>query len=100
MSKVLFYELVSEDKGRITATHNKPELLNEEEKADGLMVDIVPEPLENGMAATLYCKPSTGELHYEYTEKQATSSEESLREKVDLMQAALDELIMSTGGGL
>ena len=60
------YELVAEDKGRVMFRMFKPELLPEERKQSGLLVDSIPAAEEGKGIATLFVNPATKELWYEY----------------------------------
>lgn len=60
------YELVAEDKGRVMFRMYKPELLPEERKQSGLLVESLPEPEDGKGIASLFVNPATIELWYEY----------------------------------
>ena len=90
MSKILvYYERVGEDSGKYVGHHNQPEALPSEVIAKGILVDFIPEPESNGKVATLYCKPSTGELYYEYTDPLPQPEIEQLKAQNAAMLLAL-----------
>lgn len=68
MSIFLKYTKVEDDKGLISSKHFMPELLSEEDKKNGILVEVIPEPTQNGKEYKLYCTLSTGELYYEYVD--------------------------------
>lgn len=88
-------------KAMVYFQHNFPDDLTEEELADGLLVDSVPEPTpQDGKMALLYINPITKELWYEYVDRPLTSEEETkkritqLEEQLKITQDALDALLL------
>ncbi len=79
MSIFLNYTKVEADKGLINSRHFMPELLSDEDKKNGILVEFIPEPLQNGKDYKLYCKPSTGELYYEYADTLTQPEVEELK---------------------
>ena len=95
-------EFIRDEKGiRVGFVHNLPfdEVhglgKNEEElRQIGALVDEIPEPeqLENKIAV-MYYNPQTNSVYYEYIDKPLTPEEE-LRQRIELMQQALDSLLL------
>ncbi|MFS1513621.1 hypothetical protein VQL36_14445 [Chengkuizengella sp. SCS-71B] len=92
---VLFYEVETEERARVTTIHYKPELLTLEAKSRGVEVDQLPvKPvLGSGEREVLYMNPQTDELWYEVINKSHPVEEEvkSIKETVDML--ILDSLL-------
>ncbi len=91
---LVYYEKVGEDKGRYTGRHNEPNTLPSEEITKGILVDFIAEPENNGKAATLYCKPSTGELYYEYTDPLPQPEIEQLKNDLTAVQDIINSFVL------
>lgn len=94
------YEEITPSKGAVRFIHYQPDLLTEDEKKDGVLLDgSVPEPdLIDGKESNLYYNPLTNELFFEYIDTSNKEEKDILLRKIELMQKALDELIL--GGAL
>lgn len=68
---------------------------NEEElRQIGALVDTVPEPEQiAGKIPVMYYNPQTNSVYYEYIDKPLTPEEE-MRQRIELMQQALDSLLL------
>ncbi|MEG6521185.1 hypothetical protein [Desulfotomaculum sp. 1211_IL3151] len=88
------YELEKENKAKVSFVHFKPEMLKEEEKHDGIMLDSdnVPEP-ENVKykMPVLYINPETGELWHEYIDVEPTDIEKLQQENIILGQQLVEK---------
>lgn len=93
MAKLLFYELVGDDKGKITTVHNEPETLKPEQTAKGILVDYLPEPENNGKVANMYCRPSTGEVWYEYIDMPIPPEVEQLKQRTADLEMAIASIL-------
>jgi hypothetical protein len=72
--------------------------LTDAQKNKGVALDKLPTPeMLEGKMAVLKVKKSTGEVWYEYIDK-PVDKEQELEEKINLMQQALDDLLL--GGAL
>jgi hypothetical protein len=57
-------------------------------------VDEIPEPQQiEGKIPVMYYNPQTNNVYYEYIDRPLTPEEE-LRQRIELMQQALDDLIL------
>ncbi len=95
---------VEKNKVLISFTHYVPfdkvnglNKTKEELEKEGYLVESIPEPKELNKIPTLYLNPETMELFYEYQDM-PKSKEELLEEKVILLQNAIDEILLKTGG--
>ena len=94
--KDIFYENNTEDNVRISTIHYVPEMLNEDDLAQAIMVEEVPEPEpKDGCVPYLHCNPQTKELWYEYEEVPPTSEE-----RLEAVEAALLGLLFHGGDEL
>lgn len=101
--KFIKVQKISDEKYKVVFVHNFPfhpdyglGLTEEELLKQGMLVEDIPMPLDNGKIATLFYNPVDDSFFYEYTEKPLSVEEElqQLKEKQALMQQALDELIL------
>jgi hypothetical protein len=108
---MIFVKLQKENDTRafVTMIHSKPENIgiNTEEDAiakGGILLTEVPEPEAiQGKTAKAYVNPQTKEFWYEYVDRPLTPEEklqlleqenQDLKNRIDLMQQALDELLL------
>lgn len=98
--KFIKIETITPTKAKVMMIHYMPldpiEGLSSAELATGFLINDIPDPEENGMSGELFYNPETKSFWYEYTNRPKTT-EEKLAEaetKINLMQAALDELIL------
>ena len=86
----LFTEPVSPTKAKVGVIHYRPDLLNEEQKARAIVVDSVPEAVQQkGKSAQLYINPQTKEMWFEYTDRPLTQEEllQDISDKLDTLIA-------------
>jgi hypothetical protein len=89
-------EVISDERVRIGVIHYKPHKLTEEQRAQGILLDITEKDLPRpeyraGFGGELYLNPKTGALWYEYVARPKTQEELLL----DIC-SKLDELITYT----
>ncbi|NFA62242.1 hypothetical protein K8O96_13640 [Clostridium sporogenes] len=86
--KLLWIEKISENKARVYATHNFPEIV--EDKTGGILVDdIIPKPeLKENEYAVHYINPQTKEQFYEICTREKIQEEIS-QEKQQALNAKL-----------
>lgn len=66
---ILFFEQVSENEGRVTVKHYRPDLLSAEDKEGGVEFSYIPEAdIVEGKDAVLYITLDTHELFYKYVD--------------------------------
>ncbi len=84
--KLLWIEKITEDKAKITGAHYFPDMLSEEDKACGILVeDILPKPqLKESEYAVHYINPKTKEQSYEICIREKTKEEISQELQVEL----------------
>jgi len=71
--------LVFHSGGRVERIHYKPELLSQEQRANGIEVDAVPEPEQReGKIPVLHVSAQTKELWYEYVDRPLTELEQQM----------------------
>lgn len=95
MSVFLFLEKETEQKARVMCVHNFPEMLNEKEKENGVLVDSYKEPEhQEGKVALPYWNYETQEVFFEYVDSQLSYNEriKQLEEKLTFMEAAFAKL--------
>ncbi|ASS75759.1 hypothetical protein CIG75_12705 [Tumebacillus algifaecis] len=86
------FELINEEKAKVTLQHSKPELLSEKDSAKGLFVESVPPMpvnIEKYKIPMLYVNPATQELWWESEARPLTDQEriEQLAEQLKAEQA-------------
>lgn len=95
-------DFIQDEKGlRVGFVHNMPfDEVNglgkteEELRQIGALVDEIPEPEQiEGKIAVMYYNPQTNSVYYEYIDRPLTPEEE-LRQRIELMQQALDNLLL------
>lgn len=69
MKKLIF----SDEKGRVTVVHNKPEKLSTEKRRQGLMVDYVEPEVDENSSYTYTPYVKAGELVWERTPKELSN---------------------------
>jgi hypothetical protein len=98
-------EFTQDEKGlRVGFVHNMPfdeeyglGKTEDELRQIGALVDEIPEPEQiEGKMAVMYYNPQTNRVYYEYIDRPLTPEEE-LQRRIDLMQQALDELLLNGG---
>jgi len=93
---LLFVENINETKAKVFTIHYRPDLLTDEQKLNGILVDTIPEPQQiANQQATLYINPTTKELFYEYIEipQQDVSNElETMRAEIARLQSELSRI--------
>ena len=93
MSVFLFLEKETEQKARIMCVHNFPNMLSEEEKQNGVLVDSYNEPVpQKGKSALPYWDYETQEVFFEFVD--AKTEETDLRQKLEEQEQAIAELSM------
>lgn len=100
----MIYIRCSKNSNIVELVHYKPfdELYGlgktkEELLQDGFFVDYIPEPEQiKGKTAVLKANLDDKILYYEYVDKPLTPEEE-LKQRIELMQQALDDLLLSGG---
>ncbi|PIC05481.1 hypothetical protein CS060_04175 [Anoxybacillus flavithermus] len=66
----------------------------EELRQIGALVEDIPEPEQvEGKTPVMYYNPQTNSVYYEYIDRPLTPEEE-LRQRIELMQQALDALLL------
>lgn len=76
MSLFLFLEKEDEQKARVMCIHNFPNMLSEEEKRGGVLIDSYKNSVGiEGKIALPYYDYETKELYYEYIDKPKTENE-------------------------
>lgn len=94
-------EKIAGTKYKVTRQHYKPfdeqyglHRTQEELEQEGILVENLPNPeaipYKNPV---LYCNPQTKEVWYEYEDRPLTPEEE-MRQRIELMQQALDALLL------
>lgn len=97
---IIFVKEISNGIQIIERYHNYPEMLSNEQKIGGILVDSIPEPIEMvGKVANLLRNADSLELYYEYVDRPLTQEEENtqLKQQIQLMQQALDDVILNGG---
>lgn len=95
----LFISPINETKAIVTGIHYMPEMLAEEEKANGILVDSIPEPeslqLANNKMPIHYINPQMKEQWYEYVDRPLTTEEEieKLKQENATMQDTINFLL-------
>lgn len=74
--------------GRVIFIHNFPDMLTEEEKSKGLLVEQIPVAEQNGKAAQLFINTDTREMHYEYYDMPKTQ-EQNIEARVAALEVAM-----------
>jgi hypothetical protein len=74
----MLYEIVAENKARVTLIHNRPDMLPADMVAQGLEVEELPTVDETltKKEAVLYVNPATKETWYEYQDRPLTPEEQ------------------------
>lgn len=96
MAVILFVKPIDKTKAQILNIHYKPELLTEEQKSNGIMVDNYsrPEPMPHKNAVQ-YINPLTKEIWTEYFDREPTQEEiiQELVEKVNLILSKQNDVL-------
>lgn len=88
---------ITNEKAQVMFIHNIPNELSEEEKSTGILLETIPkEQYMEGKIAVPYYYYTTNEVVYEYIDRQKTQ-EELINEKMNLMQKAIDDLLLNGG---
>lgn len=84
------------DKVRVNAIHYELDSLTEEQRLKGELVTIPPKETYSDKTGILYINPFTKELWWEYVYRTPTPEEElqQLKERIQIMQKALDDLVL------
>lgn len=88
-------------RSKVSIVHYQPDLLSEEEKGEGILLESLPNPqTPPDKMPVLYYDNETNTLSYDYIDRPLTPEDElkQIKEKQALMQQAIDELIF--GGAL
>jgi len=89
------YLKITDTKAVVVYEHYRPADLSDTSK--GLFVESIPDPeYRPGQDSKLFVNPQTGELWYEYEERESTIEE--LRNQIDELTLMLGDLVL--GGGL
>jgi hypothetical protein len=81
-------------RAKVDVIHFMPDILSDEEKKDGILIDEIPKAEEiKGKSAHLLVNTETLEMWYEYEDVSKTR-EQIWETKLELMQQALDELLL------
>lgn len=89
---IIFYDKLSEERARVKSIHYFPEKLSDTQRAQGTIVERIPESLEQiGKNSILYFNPISLELWYEYEDRELT-----LEEKVEQQQEIIDQLLIDS----
>lgn len=88
------YEIQENGKAMVTFQHHKPELLTDEQKANGMLVEAIPEASQEDPTVNpvLYVNPETGKLWYEYVLRPLTDVE-----RISVLEAENAALKEETG---
>lgn len=92
---LIFYEQETDERARIMMVHNRPEELDPETRERGIDVQNIPEPeVRKGKRALPYINPKTGEIWYEYVDREMTETEllEEVLERLDSLENKIDAL--------
>lgn len=96
MSYYLFYELETEEKGRVFGINTNPTgSLTEDQKAQAIVVDeLPPEEYKSGKYVEFYVNPRTKEVWIEYKDRELTPQEEidQLKQQNSELMFAVAEL--------
>lgn len=81
---------------KVYLRHHDPEKI--QDKSKGFLVESIPEPDKSkvGMIEELHFNPETKEFWYEYYEPTPDEFEQ-MKQRIELMQQALDELLLNGG---
>jgi hypothetical protein len=101
--KLLKGDMINDNEMRVTYCHNEPETLPKEFLEDGILVESVPvKEKVFGKEPIHIINIITKEQRIEYIDRPLEPSEEieSLKAKIILMEQALDDMILNSGGAL
>ncbi len=88
---------ITEEKHLVVVIDYRPDLLTEEQKEGGYLVEDVPNPdIIVGKVSELYYNPKTKEIWYEYFDRPLTV-EEIANQKLAEQQSQIDELTLLLG---
>jgi hypothetical protein len=95
----LYCEKITDTKAKVTGYHHRPNELDETTKQQGVLVEdgsIPADESQMGQYSELFVNPQTKELWREYFDRPLTPEEElqQLKQRQELVQKALDELIL------
>lgn len=94
MAVLLFLDKVDEQKARVMTIHYMPELLSEEEKQNGVLVDSFVEPeTPKGKLALPYWNYETKSVFFEFVDMPLTENEQ-LQKQIEMQEQAIAELSM------
>lgn len=100
--KLLFIEKETDIRAKVLTVHNFPEILSDEDKQGGILVENIPIKDESKGMPQHYINPQTKEQWYEYTELPvddiALLKEENINLKESL--AELAEMVLNITGGM
>jgi hypothetical protein len=95
----IYFNKITEQKAEVVSIIYVLDILTQEDKAKNNYIEVAsilePEYLERKRALH-YINPQTGEQWYEYEDVPKTK-EEILEGRIDLMQQALDEILLNGG---
>lgn len=98
----------TETKAKVELIHYEPDQLSDKEKAEGFLVNNVPDPIPQGKkVAILYFNPQSKDFWYEYVDAQLPeedriakleiATEENKKANLDTQEAVLQLYEMVTG---
>lgn len=95
MSVYIEYNTISATKAEVTLRHYMPELLTDDQKEAGLLVDDVPdEPqVEDGKISVLYVNPQNKTMWWETKDKPLTPEEQKVKDLETRLQATEDAVL-------
>lgn len=83
-----------DENNKVLGYHNQPDMLSEEERANGIMVEAIPEPEQiKGKQGVLMYNPNNNSVYVEYVDRPLTT-EEQMQELKD----SLDYMILQNEG--
>jgi hypothetical protein len=99
MSKLLFYDKITDTKAKVTLIHSNPTVFTDTELTKGVIVEDIPVPEEiTGSYSVLYINPQTVELHYEYYPIPLQLDIQQVNQKMDNLTIQLGDVLL--GGAL
>jgi hypothetical protein len=100
----IFYENLENNEAMVTKIVHIDDFATDEEKQAGKYFANIPQPeIQQGKLALLYINIETDELFYKYVDRPLTPEEklqlleqenEELKARIEVMQQALDELLL------
>lgn len=92
MSAFLFLEKIDEQTAKVVGIHNFPDMLTEEDKQGGVLVEAYNEPpMQEGKIVLPYWNYKTNEVFFELVDIPISETEQ-LRQRVEMQEQAITEL--------